>query len=282
METSTPLASLPVPLAGLALAPEGRRIVAWGQEHIFVLDGGGSVVKKRLVAGPGNVVGVAVDVAGRVYYAAHNRHGLACLGPDLQAVWQKRIRRLVSVATTPFGEYVIVGTQDARLYVLDRYGRRVAHASTMRPPKWLVVAAAEEAVFAGADSTVVSRYDIKLDEVWEERVSSPIGPIACPGNAMYLLVSAYAYGLERYRTDGRYEGNYQIRNGVRLVDVDFDGSTIVAVTLDRHLVVLNALGVVQREIALGDAEPAALCLAPTGELAYYSVENQIFARQIRG
>lgn len=275
-----PLLSLEAKIGGLSLAPESRNIVLWGTETLAVAGFDGQVRRQVSVPGPGSLVAAASDVTAGAVYVIHSRHGLARLTGNLKYEWDKAIGRPVSVTTTPFGEYVLVGTADRELFVFDCYGRKVAKKGVVRPPHQLTVAAAEEAVFVAGDSTILARYDIRLREIWEEQIVSPIGPLATPGNALYLLVCTFTYGLQRYRGDGVCEGTYHVRNGVRLVDVDFDGSTIVTATLDDYVVLLDAVGVIRQEVRLPFDDPVALRLVPSGKQLFLAADRTLYTMAI--
>ena len=263
---------LPAPLRGLAVAGERRRLLAWGEQQLFLLDYEGTVHASRSLSSS-RIVAATVDALAEYVLLALRGWGLLCLNGALLKRWTLPMSGPVSVASSPFGECFAAGTERGKLLIVDRYGRKVALQQTLRPPRSVRFVAIEPVMYVAGDSTFLMLADLEGKPIWDERIWSPMGPLACPGTGTYVLVPTFTYGLERYRKDGFYEGSYQIRSGTRLVAVDFDGSKIVAATLDGYLVLLDAAGVIQKEQPAGNGELVAVDLTPGGEhtfIAYAS------------
>ena len=259
-------------LTGLAIAGERRRLLAWNDAELLLADYSATIQAKRSFT-RSKIVAAAVDVAAEHIVVALKGWGLLTLDATLRKRWSLPVRRPVSVSCSPFAERIAVGTEDGNLVLLDRYGRSEAQITTVRPARWSVFIAQQPALYVAGDSTFLSLMDLALRAEWDERIWSPIGPLATPGSGAYVLVTTFTYGLERYRRDGVYEGGYQIRDGTRWVSVDYDGGRIVAASLDRHLVLLDASGVVRADWAHEAAELVGLCLSPEGELLFVAYSD---------
>ncbi len=258
-----PSVRLPVPLAGMALAGEARRVLVWGEQHLFVLDYQGRVVAERQLS-RSRIAHATIDASAEYVLVALQGWGLLCVDGSLVKRWTLPLSGPVAVASSVFGECFAVGTDQGKLLLVDRYGTKMASTETLRPARSLCFVVTEPRLYVAGDSTFLMLMDLALKSIWDERVWSPMGPLATPGTGRYVLVPTFTYGLERYRADGFYEGSYQVRSGSRLAAVDFAGAKIVVATLDGYLVLLDAAGVVQRERRTRNEPLVALGLSPCG------------------
>ncbi len=108
---------------------------------------------------------------------------------------------------------------------------------------------------------------------------STIGNMALDYTGRTVALAAFGYGIVRFDADGRREGAYQIPRPPHLVAIDFDGSKIVASSVDGYLIVLNYDGHILAERALAE-KAIGIAMDPLGRfvvLAFASGEIRLFA-----
>lgn len=184
-----------------------------------------------------------------------------------------------ALAVDPFGDYIAIASSDARLAILNRAGKVIGRAETPQPYRHLSFVPATGQWVAAAEQGVVAGHDDKGNLLWKETMYSTIGNMAMDEAGRTVALAAFGYGVVRFDANGRREGAYQLPRPPHLVAIDFDGSKLVASSVDGYLIVLNYDGHILAERALAE-KAIGIAMDPLSRfvvLAFASGEIRFFA-----
>ena len=267
------------PLKGMAFAREAGRVLAWDEgNQLYLLNAQGEMTSSN--RSPSRVLAGAISDDGTlvVILCDHDEAGLLLLSGDLEIQAERAAPGEASfVATDPFGRYVAVGSRLGAVQLVNRHGRAAGRIETIQPIAHLcfvpdrpfLVGAAAFGMLAGVE-LAPSRTPGRLEPevVWQDRLMSNVGRLACSGDGSMVLASCFTHGIQRFGLDGRNEGAYHMGGTVSHAVPDFPGRTIAAATIEGELAIMNSAGNVRWRTRL-DRPAIALEIDPLGRYAIH-------------
>lgn len=216
----------PKPLAGVASADTGERLVAvGGQGEVWWLD-------ERLRPLDEILTGIAPT----------------------------------AVAVDPHGLYAAVAGEGSRLLVVSCTGQVLADAVVGQTLNRLAFVPGAARILGAAEQGHLACHDLHGRLIWKETMYSSIGGMAVDETGDAVLLACYGHGLMRFNGSGRREGAYHVERSPHAVSVDYDGSRILAGTIDGRLLSLNFDGRVLADRPAGD-KPLSLAMDALGRFA---------------
>jgi hypothetical protein len=262
----------------MALERESLSIVAWDDaHHLYRIDfQGRPTAEHRLEE---DIRTVAVSDTGEHTFVFAPGPSLLILAQD----GSQRARLAIpfeptALAVDPFGDYIALASSDAQLVVMNRRGKTLGRTVAPQSYKHLAFVPASGQIVAAAEQGVVAGHNIKGNLLWKETMYSTIGGMAVDHAGQTVALAAFGYGITRFNADGKREGTYQIGRSPHLVAVDFDGSKLVASSVDGYVIALNYDGHMLGEKALAERAQS-LAIDPLGRfvvLGFPSGEIRFF------
>jgi hypothetical protein len=240
------------PLAGCGLQRERLRVFAWDDAHaVYLLDVHGRVLAQR--RSPRPLACVAAADTGERLVAVGGRGEIWWLDDQLRPLDEVYTGiEPTAVAVDPHGLYAAVAGEGSRLLVVSCTGQVVADAVVGHTLNLLAFVPGAARILVAAEQGHLACHDLYGRMIWKETMFSTIGGMAVDETGDAVLLACYGHGLMRFHSSGRREGAYHVERSPHLVSVDYDGSHILAGTIDGRLLSLNYDGVVLADRPAGD------------------------------
>jgi hypothetical protein len=284
------------PLAGLALAREPRRILAWDEaDHLVLYDGQGE--RLRELPAPGKVLAGTISDDGSLAALLVAGPRLVLLDGELEPIADRPAPGdPFGLAVDPHGRYVAVSTKSARTELFTRSGRAAGEFQTLQAVAHLRFLADRPRLLAASPYGLLVALDLEpagregeLDgeEAWRTQILSNVGRLTATGDGGMILASCFTHGVHRFDARGRNEGAYHLGGTAAHAVPDFAGRTIAVATTEGELAILNSAGNVRWKTGLPRGPIALECDAlgrfliyglPTGEITRLDLEGPAPAR----
>jgi hypothetical protein len=279
------------PLAGLALAREPRRIVAWDEaDHVVLLDGQGERLRETTALG--KVAAGAISDDGSLIALLLAGPRLVLLDAELEPIADRPAPNdALGLAIDSHGRYVAASSKSAHTQLLTRHGRLAGEFDTLQAVAHLKFLADRPRILAASSYGLLVAFDLEptgkegeldCEETWRTQVLSSIGRLAATGDGGMILASCHTHGIHRFDSRGRNEGAYHLGGTAVHAVPDFAGRTIAVATSEGELAILNSAGNVRWKTGLPRGPIAVECDAlgrfviyglPTGEIARLDLEG---------
>lgn len=179
----------------------------------------------------------------------------------------------LAVAVSPFGHHAAVSLSNGRVYFFNERKRRIAQFETIRPLAFLDLCPSEPIVFGAAEHGLVCCYNLTGAEIWQEKNWSNVGGMAMTGDGDLIYLAGFGHGVEAYDGDGASLGSYVLDGTVHRVAVSFEPQRLIAATIERSLIWLDADGELLWSTTVDDDVSQLIC-DPFGEWAIVGLENK--------
>lgn len=280
------------PLAGLALAHEPRRILAWDEaDRVLLLDDQGERLREG--PAPGKIVSAVISDDGSLAVLLVAGPRLILLDGELEPVVDRPAPHdPLGLAVDSHGRYVAVSTKASHTHLITRHGRpagefttlqAVAHLRFLADRPRLLAASSYGLLMALDIETAGGSGDLTCEEAWRTQVLSNIGRLCATGDGGVILASCYTHGVHRFDSRGRDEGAYHLGGTAAHAVPDFAGRTIAVATTEGELAILNGAGNIRWKTGLPRGPIALECDAlgrfilyglPTGEIVWLDLEGR--------
>ncbi len=168
---------------------------------------------------------------------------VAWLDRRLQFVWEKTLAdEILSVAIDPYGTHLLVTLASGINVVFSADKKKVAEFESLRPLRFVQWLAKEPAFLAAADYGFFARYSLNGQLDWDERLWSTVADLSATGDGGMVALAGLAHGIQIYDDQGTAEGSFVLDGTACLVSASYHRQRIIAATLERHLVFLDAEG----------------------------------------
>jgi len=267
------------PLLGMALARESGLVLAWDDaSHVYLLDASGD--RRYETRAPDRIVSAAISDDGNLVAVLLPRSRLLLLGPELEPVADRQgPPDATNLAIDPHGRFVAVGSKLPETALFTRHGKSSAKIETRQPLAHLafvpgvpmLLGAAPFGLLVGIELSEV-RLSAGLDAevMWEEKLGTSVGRLACSGDGAMILASCFTHGVQRYDIEGRNEGSYHVGGTASHAVPDFAGRSIAVATTEGELSLLNPAGNVRWRTKLTRG-PVGLEIDALGRFLYYGL-----------
>lgn len=172
-----------------------------------------------------------------------DRRQVAWLDRRLQFVWERTLPdEILSVAVDPYGTHLLVTLAGGINVVFNADKKKVAEFESLRPLRFVQWLAKEPAFLAAADYGFFARYTLNGQLDWDERLWSTVADLSTTGDGGMVALAGLAHGIQIYDEQGTAEGSFVLDGTACLVSASYHRQRIIAATLERHLVLLDAEG----------------------------------------
>ena len=246
------------PLAGMGLARETGRVLAWDEAHnIYLIDGEGARVAAERAPAP--ILSAACSDDGGLVALLIGGPRLLLLDGGLAPLDDRPATPGASIlAVDPHGRFIAVATKRATIQLTSRYGKTVGRIEARQSYTHMRFLASEPALVAAVGHTAITAFELVRtgpdtlggELEWEQRLLSNVGRLEASGDGSLILASCHNLGIQRYDRRGHNEGSYHIGGTATHAVPDFPGRSIVAATLEGDLLLLNQAGNVRWKAAL--------------------------------
>lgn len=259
-------------LRGCGLLRERQWVYAWDDSRsIYLLDLQGDLIAHRRI--PKEIMDVSADEIGGYVVAVGRTGDIWWLDRELEPQLEIRVPfDPLSVAVDPFGQYAVISSQDGKNIICTRAGRKTAEFHTTRPLKHLRFVPSTGLIIAAAEHGLVTCLDYRGQVLWQNALWSNVGSLAVDGGGNVILLGCYGHGLIRFSASGNREGIYRYDYSPSQVVVDFEGSRIIAASLEQYVTELTYEGVLKANKYLED-KPVALGLDALGRYGVIGMDN---------
>ncbi len=279
------------PLLGLSFAREGGLLLAWDDaSHLYLIDSDGD--RRYESRAPERILSAAISDDGSLVAVLLARSRLILLGPELEPIIERAAPSdATTLAVDPHGRFVAIATKSNETHLLNKYGKTTHKFETRQtlvhlkfvPSQPILLGAANYGLMVAVElSEVQLSGGIDAEILWEEKISTSVGRLACTGDGGMILTSCHTHGVQRYDQDGENEGSYHLGGTVSHAVPDFAGRMIAVATSEGEVAVLNSAGNVRwkTKVARGPIalEPDGLGRflfygLPTGEITKLDLEG---------
>lgn len=279
------------PLAGLCLAREPRRILAWDDtDHVLLLDDAGERIHEG--PAPGKILAAALSDDGSLAVLLAAGPRLVFLNSELEPIADRPAPNdPLGLAVDPHGRYVAVSSKTNETRLFTRHGRPAGEFETHQAVAHLRFLADRPRIIAASSYGLLTAFDLtptgaagalECEEAWRTQMLSNIGRIAATGDGGMILASCHTHGVHRFDSRGRNEGAYHLGGTAAHAVPDFAGRTIAVATTEGELAILNGAGNVRWKTGLPRGPIALECDAlgrfvlyglPTGEIVRLDLDG---------
>ena len=229
-------------LSHLALAWESDEVLAADDAGgLYLFDPAGRL--RQLSRGLAKIGAISIADAGICSAVAFDERKVALLDGSLSVAWSLNLYdRVVAVALDPFGRHLAIAlaNRDVRVYTTTR--RRVAEFESVRPLKFLRFAANEAVLIGAAEDGLLAAHDALGRQRWDVRLFASCGDMAVSGDARTILLAGFAHGIQRFDGSGTNRGAFVVEGTPARISTSYDGSHIVAATIERQIYLLERTG----------------------------------------
>lgn len=259
-------------LRGCGLLRERQWVYAWDDSRsIYLLDLQGDLIAHRRA--PKEIMDVAADEIGDRLVAISRTGDIWWLDRELEPQVEIRVPfDPLSTAVDPFGQYAVVTSQDGKNIICTCTGKKGAEFHTSRPLKHLRFVPQSGQIVAAAEHGLVTSIDYRGQVLWQTSLWSNVGSMAVDGTGSVILLACFGHGLVRFNLSGNREGIYRYDHSPSQVVVDFEGSRIIAASLEQYVTELTYEGTLKASRYLDD-KPVALALDALGRYAILGLDN---------
>lgn len=146
------------------------------------------------------------------------------------------------IAIESHGHFVVASTEDCFTTVFDSHQKRVQRFETIQPLIFLDLLVESPAIVGAAEFDVFCCYQFAGGQRWHEKLWSNVGDMCVSGDGDAILLAAFNHGLQRFDTDGKNRGSYQIGQTVCRVATDYAVHRVAAASLEGEFFWLNSTG----------------------------------------
>jgi hypothetical protein len=269
-------------LAGLAIAREANRLLAWDAGHrLYLWDLDGKLRHDHTVPVPIAAAGICDD--GNRIVAASKNGQLWWFDGSLQLLFDHAVDfEPVAVALESFGNHLVVSNRDRHTHLFNANGQLEARVETPKALNFLTFIPSQTRFVGAADFGLIACFDARGESVWQHVIVSHIGSICVDGMGQAVWVACFTDGLRRFDPFGKERDVVRTQGSCRLSCCDFDGTMLLtgqepsslsllkpdgkvlsSYTLSRHaaFLVMDALG-----------ERGAFA-SPDGQVTLFALQN---------
>ena len=267
------------PLLGLSYAREAGVLLAWDDaSHVYLLDGLGD--RRYESRAPEKILSAEVSDDGSLVALLLARSRMLLLGPELEPIIERAAPSdATSLAVDSHGRFVAVGTKTVESSLFTRHGKPSAKFETRQPLAHLKFVPSQPLLLGAATYgllVAVGLSEVRLSEgldpeiLWEEKLATSVGRLACSGDGGIILASCFTHGVQRYDLQGQNEGSYHLGGTASHAVPDFAGRTIAVATTEGELSILNPAGNVRWKTGL-PRPPVGLETDALGRFLFYGL-----------
>lgn len=224
--------------------------LSWEADEVLVADeaGGLSLIDatgrlRHVSRGLMKVDRVAFAESGNNLAVAYDEKKIALIDRSLAVVWSLNLYdKIVGLALDPFGKHLAVAlaNRDVRIYTATR--REIAEFEAVRPLRFLQFAATEPLLIGAAEDGLLAAYDHEGRPKWDVRLFASCGDLTSSGDGATILLAGFAHGIQRFDRSGTNRGAFVVEGTPARIATCYDGSRIVAATVERQIYFLDRSG----------------------------------------
>lgn len=252
------------PLVDLQLSRETGEVVASDVSGgLYLLDRGGHVRALTRTAHELRKLAWADD--GSVGATLFDNEGIGCFDRRLQFRWTRELpQETLAIALSPLGSHLAVSMANARNVIYDVENRRVGKFESVRPLLHLTFVPDAPELIAAAEHACFARYKLSGELVWTEKLWSNVGDLTVTGDGRQIFLAGFAYGIQAFDGGGSPLGSFVMEGTTKLVASTYLPKFLLAATLERQLLCVNAEGKLRWMLELPD-DAVNICLSPLGD-----------------
>lgn len=267
------------PLRGLCLAREANLLLSWDETNeLLVLDTGAARIAQSRADGRIATARISDDGSLVAVLLTDGRLLLLNAGLEIQSERQA-IPDALGLAVDAHGRYVAVPSSSGSGAFYDRHGKGAGGFSSRVPLAFLCFVPARALLIGAATYGALTAFELLAGRkpgslesrmLWDEKVHSKVGNLACTGDGGALLTSCFTHGIQRYDLQGQSDGSYHLGGTVTHAVPDFAGKALVAATQEGQLVLLSRGGQVRWKSSV-PSTIVGLEFDPLGRAWYYAL-----------
>ncbi|GIW81788.1 MAG: hypothetical protein KatS3mg105_3595 [Gemmatales bacterium] len=227
--------TIPHPPRGLALAREKNCLLVWDAESwLYLIDHSGDIQGQTRL--PFSILSACASDTGDVFIATGRNGDVFWLAPDFSVKRHVQLKAMpTAIALEPYGRYLAVADQRSSVQVYNWLGEVVFRVGVPRSLHHLAFVPEKPLLIGAADYGLVGGIDAKGKIIWRDGLVAYIGSLAVTGDGSQIVCACFSEGIQRYSADGKKLGQMAVTGPCRRAAIAYNGTTILAATLDHTL-----------------------------------------------
>lgn len=146
------------------------------------------------------------------------------------------------VAIAENGDYILAGSSDQKVYMLDNFGGLLWKYDVKGPAVRVAISAHGETCAAGSPNRFIHCLDKKGNLLWKHKTGGPVWGLAVSLNGEYIAVGSDDGNIYFFNRKGNLLWKYKTMGEVRGIAVSFNGRFVCAGSHDNNVYFLNRNG----------------------------------------
>ena len=219
---------------------------------------------RKLVWSDNGEIGVAV--------LGDNR--MLCFDQRLKPLWDASITgRIIGIAIAPHGSHVAFSSDSARLHIITSDRKEIAKVDTKLALEHLSFLAEAPELIAAAEFGQMCRFDLKGNELWNERLMNNAGDISVSEGGKRIFIAAFNHGVQVYDRSGKQLGSFAIDGIPCRVSASATKNRVAVLTLENRIFWLNFEGSIQWAVDVSQDPPTHICTGPLGDRLFIATQS---------
>ena len=263
----------PEGVVAIDFANEARTLLVGTQSgHLCLLNQNGDrLVEDRSFAGLRKLVW---SDNGEIGVAVLGDNRMLCFDQRLKPLWDASITgRIIGIAIAPHGSHVAFSSDSARLHIITSDRKEIAKVDTKLALEHLSFLAEAPELIAAAEFGQMCRFDLKGNELWNERLMNNAGDISVSEGGKRIFIAAFNHGVQVYDRSGKQLGSFAIDGIPCRVSASATKNRVAVLTLENRIFWLNFEGSIQWAVDVSQDPPTHICTGPLGDRLFIATQS---------